>query len=603
MSSRAWRIPQTTIAALLLSLLLSAPLAAQQQELDVLIRNGRVYDGTGNPWVQWDIGVRGDLIVALGDLRDATARRVIDAKGLYVSPGFIDLHSHADRALVHDDPEPRKAGSHISQGITTAVGAPDGRNIRFPLSEEIAAYERQGIAMNEVLMVGHNTIRREVMGDDYEREATPHEIRQMQALVGHAMEQGAWGLAAGLEYRPGRFSSPEEVLELARVAAPYDAFYIAHQRSEAAMPLWQLPSSVDGWPIDGLQGLQETINIARQTGLRVVASHHKSRGRASFGRSAHDTVVINRARNEEGLEVYLDVYPYETYGGGPMPVIPNWALVDEGVDVSGGNDSPVFRDDVFANARENLRRRWSDPALRRKIARDIEYMVDHQGGPDRVWVVDYPDPASVGKTLEQIARERGVTYPEVVVHLALNGDPENPYGAATRGEGIHETDIITYIRQEYTATSSDAAISGIAGVPGFEGGPGSHPRHFGAFVRKIARYAKELKAISLSHAIRAGTGLPAQIIGLRDRGLIREGYRADIVVFDYERLQDRATLLEPSLPSEGVQFVLVNGQLAVDSGRPTGTTAGVVIRKPKLGSGGLAHDGSRGEGEKSPREP
>jgi N-acyl-D-amino-acid deacylase len=575
------RAPRLVLLALLLSGLAS-PLFAQDQQFDLLILNGRVFDGTGNPWIQWDIGVRGNQIVALGDLKGALAARTIDARGLYVAPGFIDLHSHADRALTHDHPEPRKAASHISQGITTAVGGPDGRNARWPLSEEVAAYERQGIAMNEVLMVGHNTLRGHVMGDDYEREATPQEVARMKELVHEAMEQGAWGLSAGLEYRPGRFSTPEEVVELASVAAPYDAFYIAHQRSEAAMPLWQLPSLVDGWPIDGLQGLQETINIARQTGLRVVASHHKSRGRASFGRSAHDTIVVNRARSEEGLEVYLDVYPYETYGGGPMPVLPNWALVDPGIDISGGNDSPVFRQDaVFANARENLRRRWADPTTRRLVERDIEYMVDHQGGPDRVWVVAYPDPSLVGKTLEQLSRERGLSYPELVVHLALEGDPENPYGAETRGEGIHDLDVITYIKQPYTATSSDAAISGIPGVRGFEGGPGSHPRHFGAFVRKIARYAKDLQAIPLAHAIRAGTGLPAQIIGLTDRGLIREGYKADIAIFDYDQLRDHATLLEPDRPSEGVRYVLVNGQLAVDDGHLTGALAGEVIRKPR----------------------
>ena len=555
----------------------AAPLAGQ--DYDVIIRGGRVIDGTGNDWFGADIAIDGDRIVRIGRLPNATAAREIDATGLYVSPGFIDLHSHSDGAMTSGHVEARRAKSLNSQGLTTVIGGPDGRNTAWPLSAEIAALEEQGHAMNFVPMVGHSTVRFQVMGNDYERPATAPEVVRMQELVRQGMEAGAWGLGAGIEYRPARFSDPEEVVALAAAVTPYDGFYIAHQRSEATMPLWQLPSNVDDWPVDGLQGLQETINIARETGIRVVASHHKARGRSSFGRSGHDTLVVNAAR-AEGLEVYLDVYPYETFGGGARPMIPRWSLVADGVDTSGGRDSPVYqREGMFDNARAHLTRRWNDPGTRARIARDIAWIVDHNGGEDRVVVVDYPDAAFVGKTLTELADEMGVTFQEVVVHMALNGYPDVLGGAWTRGYGIHDVDVVNYYKQEYTATASDAGVSGVEGVPQFASRPGAHPRHFGAFTRKIAHYVKDLKAISLPFAIRSMSGLPARIIGLEDRGLLREGFKADVVIFDYERLRDRATVLEPDLYSEGVDYVMVNGVLTIDNGEFTDALPGEVVRR------------------------
>ena len=369
----------------------------------MIVRNGRILDGSGNPWFRADVAIDGDRIVRIGNLDGATAARVVDASGLYVAPGFIDLHSHADRAMTSEHAEARRAKSLNSQGLATVIGGADGRNARWPVADEIAALRDGGHAMNFVPMVGHSTVRRQVMGDDYERPATPGEIAQMQALVREGMEAGAWGLGAGIEYRPARFSTQEEVVALAAAVAPYGGFYIAHQRSEASMPLWQLPSNVDDWPVDGLQALEETIEIARRTGVRVVASHHKSRGRSSFGRSGHDTLVVNRAR-ADGLEVYLDVYPYETFGGGARPMIPRWSLVHDSIDSSGGRDSPVFGGEgVFDDARAHLQRRWADPEMRKKIGRDIAWIVDHNGGPDRVVVVGYPDSAFVGKTLAELA--------------------------------------------------------------------------------------------------------------------------------------------------------------------------------------------------------
>ena len=577
------RAPRTSaaLAAIALGLVVGTAIATPTaaQHYDVLIRGGRVIDGTGNDWFRSDIAIDGDRIVRMGRLDGATADRVVEAAGLYVTPGFIDLHSHADRAMTSEHIEARRARSLNSQGLTTVVGGADGRNTAWPIQEEMAALSRDGHAMNFVPMVGHSTVRAQVMGDDYERPATSAEIDRMKDLVREGMEAGAWGLGAGVEYRPARFSEPGEVIALAGAVAPYDGFYVAHQRSEAAMPLWQLPSNVDDWPVDGLQALEETIGIARETGIRVVASHHKARGRSAFGRSGHDTVVVNRAR-EEGLEVYLDVYPYETFGGGPRPMIPRWSLVHDSVDTTGGRDSPVYgADGIFDDARQHLARRWAEPATRARIARDIAWIVDHNGGADRVVVVDYPDPSYVGKTLAELAAAQGSTFEDVVVRMALEGFPDVIGGAWTRGYGIHDLDVVNYYQQEYTATSSDAAVSGVVGVPAFESRPGAHPRHFGAFTRKIAHYVKDLQAISLPFAIRSMTGLPARIIGLSDRGLLSEGYKADVVIFDLERLRDRATVLEPDRFSEGIDYVMVNGVFTVEGGQFTDALPGEVIRR------------------------
>ena len=564
---------------LLASLVLSAPAhRATAQAYDVLIRNARVLDGTGNAWFRADIAIVGDRIERIGRLPGAVARRSIDATGLHVAPGFIDLHSHADRAMMSGHLEARRAKCLNSQGLTTVVGAPDGRNAAWPVAAEISALRDRGHALNFVPMVGHGTVRARVMGNDYERAATPAEIARMRELVREGMEAGAWGLGAGLEYRPGRFATTGEIVALASEVAPYDGFYIAHQRSEASMPMWQLPSGVDDWPVDGLQALEETIEIARAAGIRVVASHHKARGRSSFGRSAHDTVVVNAAR-AEGLEVYLDVYPYETFGGGARPMIPKWSLVHDTVDTGGGRDSPVYgRPGIYDSARVHLERRWKDPADRGRIERDIAWIVDHNGGADRVVVLSYPDESFVGRTLAELAARMDATFQDVVVHMALNGYPDVIGGARTRGYGIHEADVVNYSVQEYAATASDAGVSGVAGTP-FASEAGAHPRHFGAFVRKIARYAKDLKAISLPFAVRSMTWLPARIIGLEDRGLLREGYKADLVIFDLGRLRDRATVQEPDLFSEGVDYVMVNGVFTVDGGEFTDRLPGRVVAR------------------------
>ena len=546
---------------------------------DVLIVNGRMLDGTGNPEVAADVGIRGDRIAAVGSLRGAPARRTVDARGMYVVPGFIDVHSHADAALAGDDSAARGAPNLVTQGITTVVGAPDGRNRVWPVRAEVAAFRKQGMALNIAPMVGHGTVRAAVMGTDYEREATPAEVERMKVLVRQGMEVGAWGLTAGLEYRPGRFSAPEEVIELAKMVAPYGGFYIAHQRSEAQLPsVWQVPSMVTRWPYDGVRALEETVRIAREAGIAVVGSHIKAQGRSSFGRSAVDVRLVDLAR-AEGLQVYLDQYPWDSYGGGQSTLLPRWALVDDTLQAAGGLDSPRLRGDgVLAHARANLRRTLADPARRRVLERDIEFLIDADGGADRLLILDHPDSTLVGKTLAEAAARAGKRDVETVLDFALTGYERVPEGAYLRNRAMDEPDIERYMRQEYTATSTDAGVD----VVRPDGAParGLHPRFYGSLPRKLARYARDRQVVSLPFAVRSATGLPAQIVGLADRGMLREGYKADIAVFDLARLRDRTTYLQPRQFSEGIEYVLVNGRFTLDGGTLTTARPGVVITRP-----------------------
>lgn len=562
-----------TLGTVVLAMALLVPFNhLDAQELDILIRNGLVLDGTGNPAFRADVGIVGDQIAAVGRLDGISAKHTIDATGLHIAPGFIDLHSHADRALVREDVEPRRAHNLVAQGITTVVAGPDGRNARWPIAAEMAAYGELGTALNVVPMVGHGTVRREVMGDDYERPATGREIDRMKALVRDGMEAGAWGLGAGPEYRPGRFSTTEELIELARVVAEYDGFYYAHQRSQSPLPRWQTPSMVTGWRLTGTDGMKETIRIGKETGIRVVGSHIKAKGPSTWGHSAIDILLIERARRE-GVQVYLDQYPYETFGGGPTGVIPPWAFAPPGTDWSGGIDDPKWRDTALLdNHRENLQGNLADPAIGPVLRADIEYlMVDLYGGPERLIVVHAPSqPDLVGRTLAEVAAARGTTPLQQLIDFAMAGSDSLPHGVLVRPIAGHSFDVENYMRQEFTATSTDGGVS-------LRTRPGQHPRYYGTYPRKIAHYVKERHVIGLPFAARSSSGLPAQIIGLPDRGYIREGYKADLVLFDFERIRDRATILQPDRYPVGIEYVLVNGEFTVDGATLTGKLPGRVL--------------------------
>lgn len=543
------------------------PLAAQTpQHFDLLIRGGRILDGTGNPWFRADIGVRDGRIAALGRLVGATADRVIDAAGRYVSPGFIDIHSHADdagdvrRASIRNDSTHRKAAPNIvSQGATTVVVNQDGRS-PWPIAEQRATLERQGVGPNVMLMVGHGTVRRMAMGNDFRRAATAAETDRMAALVRQALEEGATGISAGLEYVPGRWSTTDELVALVAELAPYDGVYISHERAEGADPMWFLPSQHEETPPTLLDAVAETIEIGRRTGVRVVASHIKAKGVGYWGQSAAAVEMIQQAR-DEGVRVWADQYPYPTSGtDGRTVVIPRWALDDEDATTAADRRPPA----------DMLEMRLRDPETAALIRSDITHEIGRRGGVDRIVVFEHPNEEYVGKNLGEIAAERGEDPIETAIALQLEGDRTRPGGGRFRGFSMSEEDVENYAAQPWVVTASDGGIA----WPG--DGP-VHPRFYGTFPRKIRHYALTVGALTLESAIRAQTSLPARIMGLSDRGEIREGYWADLVVFDLETIADQATFEQPHQHSTGIDHVLVNGELVVEGGRILMALPGKVI--------------------------
>lgn len=479
---------------------------------DVLIRNGRVMDGSGNPWLRADVGIRGDRIAAVGRLAGATARTTIDAGDRLVTPGFIDVHTHAAESLMRETL--RQAQPILAQGVTTLVVNPDGGG-PVDLAAQRGVLEHGGIGPNVALLIGHAAVRRAVLGGA-NRDPTPDELAKMRALVRQAMEQGAFGLSSGLFYTPGSFAKTEEVIELAKVAAEFGGLYTSHVRDEA------------NYNIGIVASVQEVIRIAEEGGLIGIVSHMKALGPDSWGLATAMTMRIDAARRR-GVQVFADQYAYEASSTGL------------GAALAPGGVKPTL--EVVT---ENLRRR---------------------GGPAAVQIALHKANRSLeGKTLETIAKERGVTPEQAALDILAAG------GASIVSYNMSEADIAHIMRQPYTMTSSDGGLSAMGeGVP--------HPRNYGAFARKLSRYVRERGVVDLETAIRSMTSLPAAVFGMTDRGAIREGAAADIAVFDPARVRDRATYTAPHQLAEGMDYVLVNGVVVVDQGRFTDARPGKVLRK------------------------
>ena len=531
---------------------------------DLLIRNARVLDGTGNPWFPADIAVQDGRIAAVGAIPNAQGARTIDAGGKYVAPGFIDIHSHADdgsgpRGGFRDqDPVRRSAPNLVSQGITTVVVNQDGRS-PWPVADQRGLLQKTGIGPNAMLLVGHGTVRRRVMGDDVRRPATPEEITSMRALVRQALQEGAVGLSAGLEYDPGRWSTTDEVIELARELPAVNGVYISHERSEGSDPLWYVPSQDGPTAPTLLDAVRETIAIGEKTGARVVASHLKAKGEHYWGSSAAAVTLIQRAR-DRGVDVWADQYPYPTSGtDGNTVLIPAWAIRPP------GNQPPT-------NRAAMLKRVLGDPPTAKMVRSDIAHEIRRRGGAENITVYEFTDKSLYGKSLAEIARLWKLDPVETAIRIQLEGLDRNG-GARMRGFSMAEFDMEHIAKQQWVATSTDGGIAMPAD------GPTTHARFYGSFTRKIRHYALERGAITLEHAIRSSTSLPARIMSLTDRGQVREGFAADLVVFDLATVRDKATFFEPHQHSEGIEHVFINGVAVVDGGKLTHATPGRVLTR------------------------
>ena len=551
-------------------LVLAAPSASSAQEhFDLLIRGGRVIDGTGNPWFYADVGIRDGKIVAVGPLDGATADRTLDATGKVVSPGFIDLHSHAGdqrggvsprRSLSDRDVRSRSAPNLIAQGATTLVVNQDGRS-PWPIRDQIQTYRDRGTGPNTAVLIGHGRVRSMVMGDDFRREATADEVVAMGELVRQAMEEGAYGMSAGHEYSPMIWSTTDEVVSLVEEVAPYQGIYIVHERSSGAEPMWWWPSQDEPGAPTMLDAVMETIEVAERTGVTSVQTHLKARGANFWGSGEAIIGLIQRAR-DRGVNIWADAYAYNTTGSdGRTVLIPQWVrrLATREATGNGG-----------VGYAATLRSVLETPTEEAMVREDIRHEMLRRGDAENILVLNHPDTSFVGKTLRDLAVEAGVSTVDMAIKLQLEGDAHQPGGARLRGFSLSEVDLENFYAQPWVATASDAGIT----MPG--DGP-THPRYYGNFPRKIRRYAIERGIVTVEGAIRSMTSLPAQILGLRDRGMIREGNWADIVVLDLGTIRDKATALDPHQYPEGIEHVLVNGEFVIENGEHTWALPGMVL--------------------------
>ena len=553
------RLLSVVFLALFVSMAASAFLADEAGEtFDILFINGRVLDGTGNPCFYADVGIKDGKITAVGRLQEKfTSRRIIDITGKMLAPGFIDIHSHAyDR--VEDEtswvgPNEKRffAPNFISQGVTSLVSNMCGGG-PTDIQKQRETLTAKGTGPNVMLFIGHNAVRRQVMGKDFQRPAIAEEIKQMKALVRKAMENGAFGMSSGLEYVPSIWSDEDEVVALVEEIVPYGGVYMAHERAAGLTPMWYVPSQHEPGPPNMLANIIELINVGKRTGAIVLASHIKARGADFWGGSRAIIRLIDEAR-AQGVDIWADCYPYNSSGSdGSVVLIPRWAL--------------------GRNFQAELTKVLDDPEKAEDLYGDIRHNLNWRGEAENIIIMDYPDKSYIGKNLAQIAEERGVSDVEMAIKLQLEGYAGRPGGARIRAFSMSEIDIEAFSARPWTATSSDASIA----LPG--DGP-VHARFYGTFPRKIHHYALERKVITLEDAVRASTSLPAQILGLRDRGMVREGFQADVVVFDPETIKDTATFFEPHQYAEGIEHVLVNGMFVVENGDLTWEKPGLVLEK------------------------
>ena len=510
------------------ALFAATPAPTAQARFDVLIRGGQVIDGTGGAARRADVGITGDRITAVGDLAAATAATVLDAAGKYVTPGFIDVHSHSGPGLA--TPELKHGRPVLAQGITTVLVNPDGGG-PVDLAAQRAGYQRDGIGLNVGLLVPHGSVRREVLGMS-DRDPSAAELARMVALVRDGMRAGAFGLSSGLYYAPGSYSKTAEVIAMARAAAVGGGSYTSHIRDEA------------DYGVGVVAAVDEVIEIAEQAGLIGVVTHMKALGPASWGLSKTMVAHIEAAR-QRGVRVFADQYPYEASGTSIVgALMPRWAQV-------GG--------------REVMQRRLTGE-LRGKVREEVKANLARRGGADTFLVAEYaPDPSIEGQRLADLAAAAKLAPEEYVLTLLEKDD------AGLVSFNMAEDDIALIMRQPWTMTCTDGGLQ-----PVTEGKP--HPRAYGAFPRKLARYVRDRNVVELPFAIRSMTALSAEVFGIKDRGVLRPGAFADVVAFDLAAVQEAATYEQPHQLARGLDTIVVNGRVVRTGGEFREVLPGRVLR-------------------------
>ena len=507
-------------------------ISCKSDKYDLIIINGTILDGTGSDSFQADIGILDERIVEIGDLKNAKAKTIKDATGMVVSPGFIDMHTHLEPIMEMPD-----AKSLIMQGVTLALGGPDGGG-PWPFGSYLDSLEQLGTGPNLAYLIGHNTIRREVMGN-VDQAPTLSQMDSMKNYVEMAMKEGAFGISTGLKYLPGTFAKVDEIISLSKVASSYQGIYTSHLREEG---------------LGLIDAVQEAILISKEAEIPVVLTHHKAIGVKMWGASVKTLSLVDSAR-KEGLDIMMDQYPYAASHTGISVLIPSWAL--EGSEFSNRVQDPILKDSINSGIIFNILNDRGGNDLRRIQFSRVSWRKELEGKTLHDWaILEGMEP-----TVENGA--------ELVIQAQLNG------GTGTIYHAMDEADVERIMKHPMTMIGSDGRLS----QPG-DGHP--HPRAYGTFPRILGYYVREKNILDLPTAIHKMTGLSAQRLGIQDRGIIKKGNFADLTIFDPEKIIDRSTFTNPHQYPTGVQFVLVNGQPIVDQGEFQDIRPGKILRKNRV---------------------
>lgn len=502
-----------------------------QTNYDIIIRNGKVIDGTGNSWFYSDVAVKDGMIVLIQKNISGTAAKIINAEGLIVAPGFVDVHGHIENGLF----ERPTADNYIYDGVTTVITGNCGGSAE-DLKYFFYKVDSMKTSINVAALIGHNTVRRMVMGND-NRLATAEEQKQMEALVAKAMKEGAVGLSTGLIYLPGMYSNTDEVIGLAKETAKFYGIYASHIRNE------------ENGVVDAIN---EAINIGRSANIPVQISHFKLSGPANWGRSAETLSLIEKAR-KEGYDVTIDQYPYTASSTNLGVRLPDWAL-------AGGTDS--------------LKKRINDPNLHQQIIHEMLTQLKKYKYKNYSFAVvaNYTADSTLnGKSISEInllkgRKAKAKDEAETILDMMLNGGAQMVY------HSMSEKDVQAFMKYPFNMVGADGGVATGKGMP--------HPRTYGTNARVLGRYVREMNLISLEEAIRRMTSLAAQKFQLKDRGMIKEGMAADIVIFNATTVSDKATFENPHQFSTGFQFVIVNGLIVIDDEKHNGTRSGRALFGP-----------------------
>ncbi|MCZ6695831.1 MAG: D-aminoacylase [Acidobacteria bacterium] len=540
------------------------------EDFDILIRNGKIVDGTGTSGFQGDIGIIDDTIVELGDLARKTAVKTIDAEGSVVSPGFIDVHTHSDEGLGR--PGSNANLNYLIQGVTTVVTGNCGVGT-FEIADTKAKWEEQGIGTNAVHLVGFGDVRRAVLGTE-PRAPEPEELEKMRSILRQAMREGAWGMSTGLEYVPDRYSTTEEIIQAAKVIGEFGGVYASHQRNE-----------FDRVP----EATRETIRIAEAAGVRALVSHLKVCRKNAWGMMKDVVEVINDAR-ARGVDIVADMYPYHFAGGGPIiPIATNsgWSPfhlpndLEPFAELREKMSDRNLQDEQKKKLREQyvdeLAKALADDSKRRQIRQSVLMGNPHQLNPVAVggWdsylvVLAEKNGDLVGKILSDIAEEQGREPFDLAADLVI--DEPDLYVAC----GVmSEEDMRHAMEQDWLMFSSDG--DAVPMVDETDRPVVDHPRAFGSQTRVLRKFVREEKILTLENAIRKMTSLPAQFLRMKDRGLLASGYKADVVIFDPETVRDRATHANAHEYSTGVETVIVGGKISIENGEYNGALNGKLL--------------------------